>query len=375
MPTPAPCGSSGAPTWAALSGHPVATEVWTTSPRCRTCGSARQADLVVVAPATADLLARAAARAGRRPAHQHPAHRPLPGACSRPRCTPRCGSTRPRRRTSPRCAPRRRRDRARRRPADRADTGPGRLPDPGEIFAVALLGARRGAAELDLAGRRVSCQRGRHPRAARPGALPRQPVLRPAGLRARPTAAARGAEVTLVAANVALPDPAGAKVIRVGIAPASCASAVHAGGGRRRRGGDGRGGGRLPAGRHGERQDQEDDGHAPEPLHLIENPDMLAELGRAPQPAGHSPSSASPPRPTTLPRLERPGQAGRARAATCWSSTRSAPDTASATADNAAVISAADGAADRGAARAARPRWPTSVWDARAPTTGCRVGT
>ena len=56
----------------------------------------------------------------------------------------------------------------------------------------------------------------RHPRADRPRALPRQPLL--AGCRAcalARAAAARGADVTLVAANVSLPDPAGVKVVRV----------------------------------------------------------------------------------------------------------------------------------------------------------------
>ena len=62
VPTAAALRFVGAPTWEALSGKPVSTEVWSDVPAgCPTCRSARHADLVVVAPATADLLARAAA--------------------------------------------------------------------------------------------------------------------------------------------------------------------------------------------------------------------------------------------------------------------------------------------------------------------------
>ena len=70
-----------------------------------------------------------------------------------------------------------------------ADTGPGRLPEPErDRRRSAELLAGRGADALprDLAGRRVRRHRRRHPGAARPGPLPRQPLLRPAGLRAGP---------------------------------------------------------------------------------------------------------------------------------------------------------------------------------------------
>ncbi|MGL5866724.1 MAG: bifunctional phosphopantothenoylcysteine decarboxylase/phosphopantothenate synthase [Dermatophilaceae bacterium] len=60
VPTAAALRFVGEPTWAALSGNPVRTDVWadiTDVPHVRI---GREADLVVVAPATADLLARAA---------------------------------------------------------------------------------------------------------------------------------------------------------------------------------------------------------------------------------------------------------------------------------------------------------------------------
>ena len=59
-----PTGSAlhfvGAATWAALSGHPVSTEVWDDVHEVPHVRIGQEADLVVVAPATADLLAKAA---------------------------------------------------------------------------------------------------------------------------------------------------------------------------------------------------------------------------------------------------------------------------------------------------------------------------
>src|ERR1700744_2358801 len=51
----------GEPTWAALSGQPVTTDVWTGVDEVPHVRLGQSAGLVVVAPATADLLARAAA--------------------------------------------------------------------------------------------------------------------------------------------------------------------------------------------------------------------------------------------------------------------------------------------------------------------------
>src|SRR5437868_12812009 len=50
----------GEPTWAALSGNPVATDVWESVHEVAHVRIGQGADLVVVAPATADLLAKAA---------------------------------------------------------------------------------------------------------------------------------------------------------------------------------------------------------------------------------------------------------------------------------------------------------------------------
>ena len=60
VPTAAALRFVGAPTWAALSGKPVTDDVWSQVHEVPHVRLGRQADLVVVAPATADLLAKAA---------------------------------------------------------------------------------------------------------------------------------------------------------------------------------------------------------------------------------------------------------------------------------------------------------------------------
>src|SRR5437764_15140764 len=59
VPTAAALQFVGATTWAALSGKPVATDVWQDVHRVPHVRIGQDADLVVVAPATADVLARA----------------------------------------------------------------------------------------------------------------------------------------------------------------------------------------------------------------------------------------------------------------------------------------------------------------------------
>ena len=61
VPTPDALRFVGEVTWAALSGQPVTTQPWTDVENVPHVRLGKQADLVVVAPATADLMARAAA--------------------------------------------------------------------------------------------------------------------------------------------------------------------------------------------------------------------------------------------------------------------------------------------------------------------------
>src|SRR5487761_142031 len=60
IPTPDALRFVGAPTWEALSGEPVTTDVWPGVADVPHVKLGQTADLVIVAPATADLLARAA---------------------------------------------------------------------------------------------------------------------------------------------------------------------------------------------------------------------------------------------------------------------------------------------------------------------------
>src|ERR1700728_5242152 len=61
VPTPDALRFVGEATWAALSGEPVTTDAWTDVAEVPHVRIGQSADLVIVAPATADLLARAAA--------------------------------------------------------------------------------------------------------------------------------------------------------------------------------------------------------------------------------------------------------------------------------------------------------------------------
>ncbi|MFC5816401.1 bifunctional phosphopantothenoylcysteine decarboxylase/phosphopantothenate--cysteine ligase CoaBC [Nonomuraea harbinensis] len=276
----------GEPTWAALSGNPVTTDVWESVHEVPHVRIGQAADLVVVAPATADVLAKAAhglagdlltntlltarcpvvfAPAMHTEMWQHPATR-ANVATLRERGSvvidPAVGRL------------------------TGADTGPGRLPDPAEIFQVCVRALR--GRPLDLAGRRVVVSAGGTREAIDPV---RYIGNRSSGLQgyalAR-TAVARGAEVTLVAANVTLPDPAGAAVVRVGsaaelreavLAAADDADVVVMAAAVA----DFR-----PAERH-DAKIKKTDGE-PAPIHLAKNPDILAELGsRRKERGGDSP--------------------------------------------------------------------------------------
>jgi phosphopantothenoylcysteine decarboxylase/phosphopantothenate--cysteine ligase len=97
-----------------------------------------------------------------------------------------------------------------------ADTGRGRLPEPAEIFAVATQLLRRGHGTPDLAGRHVLITAGGTREPLDPVRFLGNRSSGKQGYAFARTAVARGARVTLVAANVALPDPAGVTVLRVG---------------------------------------------------------------------------------------------------------------------------------------------------------------
>ena len=276
VPTPDALRFVGEATWAALSGQPVTTDAWTGVSDVPHVRLGQTADLVVVAPATADLLARAAAgMAGdlltatlltaRCPVLYAPAmHTEM---WEHPA-------------TQANVALLRRRGAVVIEPAagrlTGQDSGPGRLPEPDAIFAVARRLLARGTLAPDLVGRRVVVSAGGTREEIDPVRFIGNWSTGTQGYALASTAAARGAEVIVVAANVALPDPAGAKVTRVvsaremhdavlaaatGADVVVMAAAVA----------DYRPAARSPA-------KIKKDGRPPEPIELTENPDILAGL-------------------------------------------------------------------------------------------------
>ena len=206
----------GEATWAALSGHPVHTDVWSDAHEMPHVLLGRQADLVVVAPATADLLARAA-------------HGLAADLLTNVLLTARCPVLlAPAMHTEMWDHPATRANVATLRergtvvvdPAEGrltgADSGRGRLPDPADLAELSrLLLARPDCLPRDLEGRRVLVTAGGTREAVDPVRYLGNRSSGRQGYALALVAAARGAEVTVVAANVALPDPTGTEVLRV----------------------------------------------------------------------------------------------------------------------------------------------------------------
>ncbi len=218
IPTESALKFVGAATWEALSGQQVTTGVFDDVHEVPHVRLGQTADLLVVAPATADLLARAVigrsddlltatlltarcpvlfAPAMHTEMWEHPA-------------------------TQENVATLRRRgvivlDPAHGRLTGK-DTGPGRLPEPEAIHAAAMRLLARGPAVADLTGRRVLISAGGTREPIDPVRFIGNRSSGKQGYALATTALARGAEVVLVSANVELPDPAGAKVVRVGSA-------------------------------------------------------------------------------------------------------------------------------------------------------------
>ena len=205
----------GAPTWSALSGKPVHTEVWEAVHEVPHVRIGQSADLVVVAPATADLLARAT---------QGRADDLLTNTLLTARCpvvfAPAMHTEMwEHAATRANVATLRRRGALVIEPAvgrlTGVDSGAGRLPDPDEIFAICQDVLARGVGEPDLAGRTVVVSAGGTREPLDPVRYLGNRSSGRQGIALARAAVARGAEVTLVAANVTLPDPAGVKVVRV----------------------------------------------------------------------------------------------------------------------------------------------------------------
>lgn len=220
VPTASALHFVGAATWSALSGRPVATEVWEGVHEVPHVRIGQHADLVVVAPATADLLAKAA-------------HGLADDLLTNTLLTARCPvvfapamhtEMWEHAATQENTATLRRRGALVVEPAvgrlTGADTGKGRFPDPEAIFEFCRRVLDRGprAAVPDLAGRRVVVSAGGTREPLDPVRFLGNRSSGRQGYALASVAAARGAAVTLIAANTELPDPAGVDVVRVGTA-------------------------------------------------------------------------------------------------------------------------------------------------------------
>lgn len=218
VPTASALNFVGAATWSALSGHPVSTEVWNDVHEVPHVRIGQHADLVVVAPATADMLAKAA-------------HGLADDLLTNTLLTARCPVVfapamhtemweHPA--TQENVATLRRRGAVVIEPAvgrlTGVDTGKGRLPEPGEIFEVCRRVLARGVTAPDLAGRHVVVSAGGTREPLDPVRYLGNRSSGKQGYALARTAAARGARVTLVEANTGIPDPAGVDVVHVGTA-------------------------------------------------------------------------------------------------------------------------------------------------------------
>jgi len=235
VPTESALKFVGAATWEALSGRPVSTSVFDDVASVAHVRIGKDADLIVVAPATADLLAKAA--------HGH-AGDLLTATLLTARCpvvfAPAMHTEmweHPA--TVANVETLRHRGARVIEPAygrlTGADSGPGRLPDVDQIHTYCEDLLRFGSPQpSDLAGRRVVVSAGGTREHLDPVRYLGNSSSGKQGFALAETARARGAEVTLVAANVSLPDPAGVKVVRVvstadlGEAISSAAAAVDA---------------------------------------------------------------------------------------------------------------------------------------------------
>lgn len=284
VPTDSALHFVGAATWSALSGNPVSTEVWDSVHEVPHVRIGQAADVVIVAPATADMMAKAAhgladdlltntlltarcpvifAPAMHTEMWEHPA-------------------------TQENVATLRRRGALVIEPAvgrlTGVDTGKGRFPEPAELFEAVRRVLARGDLARDLTGRHVVVSAGGTREPLDPVRFLGNRSSGKQGYALARSAAARGARVTLLSANAALPDPAGVDVVPVGTAvqlreavlkAAADADAVV-----------------MAAAVADFRPEtyatgkiKKKDGQEPAPIALVRNPDILAEIaGDRPRP-------------------------------------------------------------------------------------------
>ena len=230
VPTASALRFVGEPTWAALSGRPVSSEVWTDVPSVPHVRIGQSADLVIVAPATADLLAKAAAGladdlltstllTARCPVVMAPAmHTEMwehPATQANVETLIQRGVH-----VVPPASGR----------LTGADTGPGRLPEPEVLFAVCERQLAEGAGHSrtaapppgahrrDLEGMRVVVTAGGTREPLDPVRFLGNRSSGKQGVALARAAAERGATVTLVLAHGEVPAPQDIELVRVSTA-------------------------------------------------------------------------------------------------------------------------------------------------------------
>lgn len=282
VPTESALEFVGAPTWEALSGKPVHTGVFSDVHEVPHVRLGQQADLVVVAPTTANTLARAA-------------HGLADDLLTNTLLTARCPVVMaPAMHTEMWTHAATRHNVAALRArgvvvidpdAGRltgSDTGPGRLPEPQAIFDVCrhvLSGAPR-----DLEGRHVVVSAGGTREPLDPVRYLGNRSSGRQGLALAEVAVARGARVTLVAANVERPTPAGVRRVDVGTTEELRAAVLDAVGSDQAGAADAVVMAAAPAdfrptSTEGAKIKKTGDGTTPT-IELVENPDILVELVR-----------------------------------------------------------------------------------------------
>lgn len=215
VPTQAALNFVGEATWTALSGKPLAPDVWTNAHEVPHVQLGREADAVVVAPATADLLARAAHGL----ANDLLTNVLLTATCPIVMAPAMHTEMWENPATQANVKLLRERGVIVLEPGTGrltgADTGKGRLPEPEAIFAAlaaALVGARIAP---DLIGVRVVVSSGGTREHLDPVRFVGNRSSGRQGHALAAAALARGADVVLVSAHASVSAPAGAQVVEV----------------------------------------------------------------------------------------------------------------------------------------------------------------
>ena len=212
VPTPSALNFVGTATWEALSGKKVTTQVWESVDEVRHVKLAAENDLILISPATADLIARIAM--GR--ADDLLTNLVLASDAVKvlvPAMHPNMWNNAA---TVANIALLRERGFHVMRPATGrltgTDSGVGRLPDTSEIlsFLASVI-----SDEQDLLGKRVLVTAGGTREAIDPVRYIGNRSSGKQGYAIAQAALDRGAEVRILSANVSLPDPVGAIVVRV----------------------------------------------------------------------------------------------------------------------------------------------------------------